>query len=97
MEKFSRQKKLPVKYLLFTFSLKFHTDVFLFEGPPAEPLMDVELVASLDEKGIPVPDFKRAAALTHGRALVAAIPKGSWSTRMRVYFLASLTASTKGI
>jgi len=44
---------------LFTFSLEFYTDVFTLEGKPDEPPMDIEIVASLAEIGIPVPAFKR--------------------------------------
>nr|CAG4643021.1 EOG090X0181 [Ilyocryptus agilis] len=39
---------------------------------PAEPPVDMEIVASLTEMGFPFPACKRAATITHGRGLEAA-------------------------
>lgn len=63
--------------------------------PPAEPPMDMEIVASLTEMGFPVPACKRAAALTHGRGLEAAT---QWIMEHMddPDFLAPLTASAPG-
>ncbi len=80
---------------LFKCCLKLYNDVLLSEAPPAEPPMDMEIVASLTEMGFPVPACKRAAALTHGRGLEAAT---QWIMEHMddPDFLAPLTASAPG-